>query len=240
MDTALKIRNLLTEKKVSQTQLADYLQFSRPFVNQMLHGKKRVSLEALEQICDFLGVTLSEFFQEDSHGDTPIYLRNFIQYCSDFSAEEISVLRSVAAMFPSKQHNRIQLNPEHGTLHVYGKAAAGSPLYDENDDDEFLSVPVRFRDNERYFIIQAKGKSMEPKIANGEFIVVQKDADVQNGEIALVRIIGNGLDEYTIKQFYRMNDKVELRSINKQYAPLYYSASQVASVEKVVHIIREK
>lgn len=122
---------------------------------------------------------------------------------------------------------------------VSGLAAAGAPLYAESDGSESISVPQHYC-NDRFFIVQAEGDSMEPDIMDGDFVVVQRNARPSNGEVALVKVDGTAIEEYTIKVFYDHGSKVELRSRNNEvYAPMLYPMKHVISAEKVVHIIHQ-
>lgn len=124
------------------------------------------------------------------------------------------------------------------SLPIRGLAAAGEPLFAESDGDENVSVPQQFCDN-RFFVVQAKGDSMEPEIANGDYVVVQRDVKPANGELALVRIDGKAIEEYTIKCFYEHPSKIELRSYNDKYKPMIFPIKHVISAEKIVHIIHK-
>ena len=121
---------------------------------------------------------------------------------------------------------------------VSGLAAAGAPVYEESDGSENVSVPQQYC-NDRFFVVQAEGDSMEPDIMDGDFVVVQRTARPSNGEVALVKVDGTAIEEYTIKAFYDHGAKVELRSRNEDYEPMIYPMKHVISAEKVVHIIHK-
>lgn len=122
---------------------------------------------------------------------------------------------------------------------VSGLAAAGAPLYDEGNAEEMVSVPPKYLDRDRYFIIKAKGDSMEPRIMDGDYVVVERNADPAPREIALVRVEDDALEEgYVIKRYTQSLDQIKLLSINPAYNPLVYPLSALRSAERVVHIIR--
>lgn len=123
-------------------------------------------------------------------------------------------------------------------LPISGMAAAGEPLYAESDGNESVSVPQQYC-NDRFFVVQAEGDSMEPDIMDGDYVVVQRSLRPENGEIALVRVDGKAIEEYTLKCFYDHISKIELRSRNKAYQPMFYPIKHVISAEKVVHIIHK-
>lgn len=121
-------------------------------------------------------------------------------------------------------------------LPVAGQAAAGQPLYSELCDEDSVPVPPKYG-SDRYFIVQAKGHSMEPNLPNGGYVVVQRDAQPENGELALVQVSGWTGGEYALKLFFRRGDEVELRSYNPAYRPMFFPVEQVLSAQRVAHII---
>ncbi len=121
-------------------------------------------------------------------------------------------------------------------LPVAGQAAAGQPLYSELSDEDSVPVPSKYG-SDRYFIVQAKGHSMEPHLPSGGYVVVQRDAQPENGELALVQVSGWAGGEYALKLFFRRGDEVELRSYNPAYRPMFFPVEQILSAQRVAHII---
>ena len=238
MDIARRIQSLLDEHDYTQLRFASEIGLSQPFVSQILNGKKKASLETIEQICSFFSITLHDFFIDTSidANSVPPYVKAFYHYCSDMSYDEIQSLRAVAEFFPSKRR-RISGQRSIVPIRVPGRAAAGLPLFEETDDE--VIAPEKYRDESRYLIIEAKGDSMEPRIKDGDYVVVARSVTPISGEISLVCIDGPSGREYTIKLFYDTPEGFELRSINTEYQPLKYSEMQVISAERVVHIIKK-
>lgn len=115
---------------------------------------------------------------------------------------------------------------------IEGAAAAGVPITAVPDGDSFVSVPEKYLD-ERYFIVRARGKSMEDTIPDGACCVFQRDAFIDDGVIALVQIDGaTDQPDDTIKRVYRKGHQVELRSDNPEFDSMLYpvNAVQIAGV----------
>jgi|LSQX01.1.fsa_nt_gb transcriptional regulator with XRE-family HTH domain len=104
MDAAKRIRELLKERKATQTELADFLGCTQSFLSKLLTNKNRITVEMLEKACEFFGITLGDFFQEE--GELPLHIENFIAYCKDLSEQEIVALRAVVELFPSKNKTK--------------------------------------------------------------------------------------------------------------------------------------
>ena len=75
-----------------------------------------------------------------------------------------------------------------------------------------------------YFALSIKGNSMEPRIAEGDVVIVRKQHIVENGELAVVLVNGN---DATVKKFYMNDHGVTLISTNPAYAPFVYSKKDV-------------
>lgn len=129
-------------------------------------------------------------------------------------------------------------------LPVQGYAAAGSPLFDRETNGKTVSVQEKYTakdmNGHRFFVVEARGDSMEPMIPDGTPVVVQRNLKPLSGEVALVSL-DNATDEpeYVIKLVRYLPNEIELSSYNKAYKPFRRSLSEVISAEKVVHILKE-
>lgn len=99
----------------------------------------------------------------------------------------------------------------------------GDPMYDEQVDTD---VP---KNAERALIV--KGDSMEPEYEDGDIVFYRLQPDVENGEIAIVEIDGNGV---TCKKVIKEEGKILLRSLNKDYPDREVEAEKIRILGKVV------
>lgn len=124
------------------------------------------------------------------------------------------------------------------TRPISGLAAGGTPLFDEGDSEETVAVPQKYLDRDHYFIIKVKGDSMEPRIMDGDYVVVERNAKPAPGEVSLVRVVDSSFDEgYVIKRYSPTDTGVDLRSFNPSYPTMHYSLSDLRSAERIVHVI---
>lgn len=93
---------------------------------------------------------------------------------------------------------------------VLGGTACGEPIYRELDDETILA-PASI---EADFVFRCVGDSMiNARIFDGDIVFVKSGVEVENGQIAVVRIG----EEYTLKRIYRGEDYLELRAENPMY-----------------------
>lgn len=68
---------------------------------------------------------------------------------------------------------------------------------------------------------------MEPKISDGDVVIVRKQPDVENGEIAIVLVNG---DEATIKKVQKFDGGINLIPSNPNYNVLTFSQAQIENL----------
>lgn len=116
---------------------------------------------------------------------------------------------------------------------IKNSASAANPtelVYGDTvvEEEEFERVP-----NNADFAVPIIGDSMEPVIRNGQFVFVKEQPDVEDGEIAIVEIDGDGV---TCKEVYKdyESQTIILRSINELYEDRVVSPEQIRIIGKVV------
>lgn len=140
----------------------------------------------------------------------------------------------------SKEYKDSVKNPailRDGMIRSAGKAAAGSPIYDDDGSEVRVSLPEKYLDTNRYKYIEVKGDSMEPEIFSGDYVVVAIDDMPEQGGLALVHTSdGQGDDGYLVKLYRSNNGDVQLFSYNEKYPPITLPMSRIVRIEKVVSI----
>lgn len=116
---------------------------------------------------------------------------------------------------------------------IKNSASAANPtelVYGDTvvEEEEFERVP-----NNADFAVPIIGNSMEPVIRNGQFVFVKEQPDVEDGEIAIVEIDGDGV---TCKEVYKdyESQTIILHSINELYEDRVVSPEQIRIIGKVV------
>lgn len=128
---------------------------------------------------------------------------------------------------------------EFHTIPLFADVAGGLPLL--MDDRIVGEVAVTgIPDNGEYFALTVRGQSMEPKIMDGDIVVVHQQQDVDNGDIAIITIDG---ESATCKRLYTYADHISLLSINPACEPMEFSREQIEDLPvhvygKVVQLVR--
>lgn len=133
----------------------------------------------------------------------------------------------------TEQSNSSIHPPQKGiTINVYGRVAAGIPLEMIEDIIDTEEIPEDMARTGEFFGLQIKGDSMEPKISNGDTVIVRQQDNAESGEIVIATING---DEATCKRLRKYRDGIELISTNPSYEPMFFSNEEI--VNKPVKII---
>ena len=124
--------------------------------------------------------------------------------------------------FPVKQYDYVSAGDAHNN--VIGYYA------------ELLNVLLP--NSSEYFMVRVKGESMMPTIADGDTVLVRKQSDVENGEIAVVLIDG---EDATIKRVYKSEQGITLVADNPSvYPPHFYSNEEIGSLPVIIQGKAEK
>lgn len=111
---------------------------------------------------------------------------------------------------------------------VLGYVAAGIPIeaIEEVLDYEELR-PEMVKNGSEYFGLKIRGQSMEPRIYDGDVVIVRKQPDVDSGQIAIVCVNG---DEATCKKVIKQDTGILLQPLNPTYPPTFYTTEQIESI----------
>lgn len=115
---------------------------------------------------------------------------------------------------------------------VLGYVRAGIPIEAIEEILDYEEIPEEMTNQGEYFALSVKGDSMEPRIQEGDVVIVRKQPDVESGEVAVVLVNGN---DATVKKFVKHENGVSLIAYNPKYEPMFYTCQEVEN--KPVSII---
>ena len=116
---------------------------------------------------------------------------------------------------------------------VLGRVAAGIPIEAVEDviDNEEISEKIAKKTGD-FFALQIHGDSMEPRMCEGDVVIVRQQDDAESGDIVIAMING---DDATCKRLRKYRDGIELISNNPSYVAMFFSNDEIIS--KPVKII---
>lgn len=106
---------------------------------------------------------------------------------------------------------------------VYGEIAAGIPIEAIEDIIDYEEIPEEMAAQGEYIALRIKGDSMEPKISDGDVVIIRRQESVENGQIAAVMVNG---DSATLKRIKQEDNGLWLISSNQAYPPIFYTRKE--------------
>lgn len=118
------------------------------------------------------------------------------------------------------------------TIKVLGRVAAGIPIEAVEDVIDTEEITEELAKTGEFFGLQIHGDSMEPRMCEGDVVIVRQQDDADSGDTVIALING---DDATCKRLRKYKDGIELISNNPSYSPMFFSNEDI--VEKPVRII---
>lgn len=173
----------------------------------------------LEEIGDYVGVSKTTVQRWES-GNISNMRRDRIKKLSEILKIDADELLGID----------IQKDEHMTKIPVLGKVAAGVPVTAQEDIIGYEKVPEEWTENNSIFALEIKGDSMEPRIMEGDIVIVREQKTVENGEIAIV-VIG---DEAVCKKVVKHSDSIVLVSLNTKYEPVLFSLKDMEEKPVVI------
>lgn len=207
MTVGERIKQARLKKGYTQAELAELLGYkSRSSINKIETEGRDIPRSSIVKFANVLDVT-------------PAYLMGW-ENIENSEIKGISILDS----------NNICMIP------LYETVSAGLGAYADSSRIGFLPMYIETEyDAQNMLAIKVNGDSMYPKIEDGDIIVVRKQSDFDNGDIAVVLIDG---DEGLVKKIYYNNEKLTLVSINPEYKDKVFYGSEIERIT-VVGVVKK-
>lgn len=118
------------------------------------------------------------------------------------------------------------------TIKVLGRVAAGIPIEAIEDVIDTEEISEDMARNGEYFGLQIHGDSMEPRMYEGDVVIVRQQDDAESGDIVIAMINGN---DATCKRLTKYASGIALTSLNTKYEPMMFTNQEI--LEKPIKII---
>ena len=148
----------------------------------------------------------------DALGTTPAYLMGWEEQPSPAASREPTVPPGFIPM------------PKMQKVPLVGSIACGTPILAQQNIDGSVDAPEDIRCD---FALRCKGDSMiDAGIHDGDAVYIRIQPEVENGEIAAVRIG----EEATLKRVYYDGTTLTLMPANAAFAPMIFTGPQLEEV----------
>lgn len=118
-------------------------------------------------------------------------------------------------------------------INVLGRVAAGLPIEAIENIIDTEEISEEMARTGEYFGLQIHGDSMEPRMYEGDIVIVRKQNDAESGDIVIAMVNGN---DAVCKRLQKYASYISLISLNSaKYEPMIYSSEDIE--KKPVKII---
>lgn len=114
---------------------------------------------------------------------------------------------------------------------VLGRVAAGVPIAMITEVIDFEEISDKLASMGDIFALAIRGDSMEPRICNGDVVIVRQQNDADSGDIVVATVNGN---DATCKRLRKYRDGIDLVPLNPAYPTMFFSNEDIANKPVVI------
>ena len=118
------------------------------------------------------------------------------------------------------------------TINVLGRVAAGLPIEAVENIIDTEEISLEMARTGEFFGLQIHGDSMEPRMYEGDVVIVRQQEDAESGDIVIALVNDN---DATCKRLIKYAHGISLMSLNSKYEPMMFSNEEIG--EKPVKIV---
>lgn len=109
-------------------------------------------------------------------------------------------------------------------INVLGRVAAGIPIEAIENIIDTEEISQDLAKTGEFFGLQIHGDSMEPRMYEGDIVIVRKQDDAESGDIVIALVNG---DDATCKRLTKYAGGIGLVSLNPKYEPMMFSDDDI-------------
>ena len=197
MDFKTRLKQLRTEKRINQRELAKFLKVAPSTISMYESGHREPNFEILEILADFFNIDM-----------------NYLLGKTDKTTKLIIENESNGFKIP-----------------VLGNVAAGIPISAVEDILDYEEVPISWQNQGEFFALRIKGDSMQPKIDNGDVVIVKQQSDSNSGDTVIALVNGG---DATCKRLEKTDNGIMLVSTNPKYPPMFFTKEDIVTKPVVI------
>ena len=107
---------------------------------------------------------------------------------------------------------------------ILGEVKAGYDMLSFENTIGYIAIDKDLGDPENYYALKIKGDSMAPILNEDDIVVVHKQNDVENGNVAIILIDD---EEATVKRIYKTEKGIKLEAFNPYYPTREFTVEEI-------------
>lgn len=232
--TAERLAEALSARNMKAVELHEKTGISKPSISQYISGKVTPKQDRIYIMAKALNVDTIWLMGYD----VPMERKPIAELYSGAGVlktnfNDLLKSSSSASAPSSRQGIRIP---------VLGRVVAGIPIEAITDIIDYEEIDPDLAKTGDFFALHVQGSSMEPKLYDGDVVIVRRQPTVESGETAIVLVNGN---DATVKQVKEVDAGIMLIGHNTAvYEPHFYSQQEISDLPvqilgKVVELRRK-
>lgn len=194
---AQNIKMYMEDKGISRKEFCKRLGFAYSTVTDWLNAEKYPRIDKIDMMATFFGVSKADLVEPHTATHSP-----------------------TKPPAPSQQPRDKGIR-----IPVLGRVVAGILIEAIEEIIDWEEIPQKLAASGKFFALRVCGHSMEPRILEGDVVIVRQQEDVDSGDIAIVMVNG---DEATVKRVKKQEDGITLIATNTSvYEPHFYSNQEI-------------
>jgi len=117
------------------------------------------------------------------------------------------------------------------SIPLIGTVKAGYDYLAEQYWEGTVDLNKKIADTGEFFALKIKGDSMIPIFFEDDIVIVKKQNDCENNEVAVVIVNGN---EGTLKKVRKTDEGIILQPFNQAYSPVMYTNKEIKEIPIVI------
>ena len=217
-----RIKQRRQQLGMRQVDLAKAITVSQSTMSDYETGRYEPDLETLAKIARELKVTVGWLMDEKTfninHPNDDFKYQSLLKACRDnYVTDQLEdfLFQNQIVSVPAIK------------IPVLGDVAAGIPIEAVENIVDYEEIDQAMAANGEHFGLRLKGDSMEPRMREGDVVIVRKQEDVENGDVAVVLVNG---DSATVKRVKKGPSGISLIPNNPAYDPMFYTNDEIISL----------
>jgi repressor LexA len=230
-----KIFKARTQKKMSRKDLGQKMNLHETTIKKYEDGKiKSFGTDKLEEFARALDVSVPYLMEWDDlaarRADLMQRTRDSIdaeerhRIDGEIATVDVLIRNAHDASRVGEDASPYNIKNKMISIPVLGRIPAGVPIEAIENIIDYEEIPEALARHGEYFGLQVKGNSMEPRVLEGDIVIVRKQSCVESGEIGIIMVNG---EDATMKKVIMHENGLTLISFNPSYSPQFFTSSEV-------------
>lgn len=109
-------------------------------------------------------------------------------------------------------------------INILGRVAAGIPIEAIENIIDTEEISEQMASTGEFFGLQIHGDSMEPRMYEGDVVIVRQQEDAESGDIVIAMVNGH---DATCKRLMKYAGSIALLSLNPKYEPMMFTEKEI-------------